>query len=132
MRPRYFIHAPSNPPDHACLDQTAQNHPDRTQVSDISEIRWSKCPTPPTLRHPDAPKDQIRGFSIGSISTHNVENMCLLFQHVNTSLKMDWEARRAVGRISNLSPTILVVDYFTHQIKTTRADSPSGLTKNNS
>jgi hypothetical protein len=30
MRPRYFIHAPSNPPDHACLDQTGQNHPDRT------------------------------------------------------------------------------------------------------
>jgi hypothetical protein len=86
MRPWYFIHAPSNPPDHACLDQTAQNHPDRTQVSDISEIRWSKCPTPPTLRHPDAPKDQIRGFSIGSISTHNVENMCLLFQHVKVLL----------------------------------------------
>jgi hypothetical protein len=58
--------------------------------------------------------------------------MCLLFQHVNTSPTMAAEPGSAVGRISNLSPTILVVDCFTHQIKTTRADSPSGLTKNNS
>jgi hypothetical protein len=50
--------------DPASLDQTAQNHPDRTLASDVSKIGGSKRASQSALGKTDARQHQIRGFSV--------------------------------------------------------------------